>query len=175
MRLELGQSTYAARMPSKKKKSAKMKKKKKKKSAKTITAKKSSAVTRAQRTETKFGSFDDLVGKLSHDIRALSHEARKLILDVHPDATEVVRLGDRAATYGVGPSKMREGHTYIIPQKDYVNLGFYYGTSLPDPDNLLEGTGANMRHVKIRSSADLKRTRPLIEAALAERKAKLGR
>ena len=30
-----------------------------------------------------------------------------------------------------------------------------YGAHLPDPDNLLEGVGADLRHIKIRSAADL--------------------
>jgi hypothetical protein len=41
---------------------------------------------------------------------------------------------------------------------DYVALQFYTsGTKLDDPDGLLEGTGKRMRHVKIRSKADLRR------------------
>ena len=33
----------------------------------------------------------------------------------------------------------------------HVGIGFWRGTSLPDPHHLLEGTGKNIRHVKIRS------------------------
>jgi len=40
---------------------------------------------------------------------------------------------------------------YIAPQKGYVNFGFFFGVGLPDPKKLLEGTGARMRHVKVRS------------------------
>ena len=87
------------------------------------------------------------------------------------NACEVVRLGDRAATYGVGPRKMLDGYAYILPYKGWVNLGFYQGVDLADPKELLEGTGARMRHVKIRSIDDAKRpeVRALIKAALARR------
>ena len=99
-----------------------------------------------------------------------------MVLDVHPDAVEVVRLGDRAATYGVGPKKMSEGHTYVMPQSSWVNLGFYHGAALPDPDGRLEGTGARLRHVKVRSVEGARgpALRALVEAALAERRVALG-
>jgi hypothetical protein len=40
---------------------------------------------------------------------------------------------------------------YIAPQAGYVNLGFFFGTHLPDPKNLLQGEGARMRHVKVKA------------------------
>ena len=54
------------------------------------------------------------------------------------------------ASYGVGPKKKSEHFCYISAQKNDVNLGFYYGAELPDPDGLLQGTGKLLRHVKIR-------------------------
>ena len=53
-----------------------------------------------------------------------------------------------------------------------VNLGFYRGVELPDPEALLEGTGARMRHVKVRSVDGARRpaVRALVAAVLAERK-----
>ena len=42
---------------------------------------------------------------------------------------------------------------YIRVRPAYVTLGFYQqGVHLPDPDGLLEGTGENMRHVKMRKA-----------------------
>ena len=41
--------------------------------------------------------------------------------------------------------------------KNHVTFGFLRGTALPDPANLLEGTGKNLRHVKLRSMEDLRR------------------
>ena len=58
---------------------------------------------------------------------------RALIEAVHPDAVEVPRPGERTAGYGVGPKKMSETYAYIGVYQKYVNLGFYHGTSLPDP------------------------------------------
>jgi len=40
---------------------------------------------------------------------------------------------------------------YIAAQRNYVNMGFFFGTKLSDPKKLLEGTGKRMRHVKVRT------------------------
>ena len=126
--------------------------------------------------QAKLGSFDDLLQLTTTAMQPVAKRLRALILDVDPDAVEVVRLGDRAATYGVGPKKMSEGYAYILPYDRWVNLGFYYGVTLSDDDGLLEGTGAKMRHVKIRSADDAGRPaiRALIKAAVTERKKALG-
>lgn len=127
--------------------------------------------------DTKFGTFDDLLQLADESQRPTLSRLRKTILSIHPEATEVVRLGDRAATYGLGPKKMSEGYVYLMPHASWVNLGFYKGADLPDPGGLLEGTGKKLRHVKIRDAAEVddQGIRTLIQAALAERKQALGK
>ena len=44
---------------------------------------------------------------------------------------------------------------YVNVFKSHVNVGFYLGAYLKDPENLLEGTGKRMRHIKIKPSADV--------------------
>jgi hypothetical protein len=126
--------------------------------------------------ETKFGTFDDLMDIAAPEMRPIARRLREIVVDVDPDTVEVVRLGDRAATYGVGPKKMSEGYAYIIPHQNWVNLGFYMGAQLPDPAGLMEGTGKKLRHVKIRSVEDAEHSaiRLLLEEALAERRQALG-
>ena len=124
----------------------------------------------------KIGSFDDLLGLTDEPLRPVLAALRDVVLDVHPEACEVVRLGDRAATYGVGPRKMIDGYAYLMPQRAWVNLGFYQGAALPDPDGLLDGTGKKLRHVKLRTLAEAGRpaVRALVAAALAERRGSIG-
>ncbi len=123
----------------------------------------------------EFGTFDDLLAITDESMRPIASALRQMVLGVHPDATEVVRLGDRAASYGVGPRKMSEAHSYVLPYGKWVNLGFYHGLAIDDPSGLLEGTGAKMRHVKVRSvvDADAAELRALVASALAERRAAL--
>ena len=45
----------------------------------------------------------------------------------------------------------------IAAHSDHTNLQFYRGTSLRDPQRLLEGTGKNLRHVKVYSVDDVRR------------------
>lgn len=58
---------------------------------------------------------------------------------------------------------------YYMAGKNHITLGFIRGTSLPDPEGLLEGTGKNLRHVKIKSVDDLKQKglRELLKSAAA--------
>src|ERR1019366_7323471 len=46
---------------------------------------------------------------------------------------------------------------YYMAGKNHITLGFIRGTSLPDPEGLLEGTGKNLRHVKIKATEDVGR------------------
>ncbi len=57
---------------------------------------------------------------------------------------------------------------YFMIGKSHVTFGLYAGTSLDDPEKLLEGTGKSLRHVKLRSMDDLKRAglRKLIKSAV---------
>ncbi len=102
------------------------------------------------RTIDDYGTFEDAVAKASDHARELAYQLRKLIVTVMPDVVEVPWPKMRLASYGVGPKKKSEHFCYISAQKDDVNLGFYYGAELPDPEDLLQGTGKVLRHVKIR-------------------------
>lgn len=119
-------------------------------------------------TNAKIGTFEDLLEITVEGLRPIVTALREVILEVDPDSCEVVRLGDRAATYGVGPRKMIDGYAYILPHKRWVNLGFYQGAELADPEALLEGTGAKMRHVKVRSVDEARQpeVRALVEGAM---------
>ncbi|MYH61929.1 MAG: DUF1801 domain-containing protein [Caldilineaceae bacterium SB0675_bin_29] len=127
-------------------------------------------------TKAKFGTFEELLQLSEETIRPIVAALREAVFQVDQNACEVVRLGDRAATYGVGPRKMIDGYAYILPHKKWVNLGFYQGVDLEDPAGLLEGTGAKMRHVKIRSvdDADQPEVQALIRRAVDKRRETLG-
>ena len=122
----------------------------------------------------KSGTFEDLLAISGETVRPIACALRAVVFEMDPNACEVVRLGDRAATYGVGPRKMIDGYAYILPHRKWVNIGFYQGAELADPDGLLEGTGARMRHVKVRSVEDANRPalRELVQEALKLRKEK---
>ena len=69
------------------------------------------------------------------------------------------------------------GFAYVNVFTRHVNVGFFQGTSLHDPSDLLEGTGKYMRHVKLREGgpADEAALRALVAAAYTDILAKLAR
>jgi hypothetical protein len=71
---------------------------------------------------------------------------------------------------------MSEHLCYIGAHRAHVNLGFYRGAELPDPEGLMEGTGKRLRHIKVRDPEQVGRPalRRYIESAVAERKEALG-
>jgi hypothetical protein len=99
--------------------------------------------------------FEDMIAGAPDNVAALSRSARALIFDVLPTTVEVVWPRQRTAGYGTGPKKMTEHFCWLAAASGHLVFGFYYGSELPDPDRMLEGTGKLMRHVKGRSADDL--------------------
>jgi Domain of unknown function (DU1801) len=99
--------------------------------------------------DTKLGTYQQVFGKAAPLVQEFAKVIADFILDFDKDAYVVIRAGEKSVTYGVGPKKMSEAYCYIMPQKDYLNLGFYQGSELSDPEQLLEGSGKKLRHVKI--------------------------
>jgi hypothetical protein len=125
----------------------------------------------AMRTIDDYGTFEDAVAKAGPDAQKLAYQLRKLVAAVMPKVVEVPWPRMRMASYGVGPKKKSEHFCYISAQKDDINLGFYYGAELPDPERLLQGTGKLLRHVKIREPKAVRSPalRRLLKAASTHR------
>ena len=123
------------------------------------------------RTIDDYGTFEDSVAQASDHARELAYQLRRLVATVMPAVVEVPWPKMRMASYGVGPKKKTEHFCYISAQKDDVNLGFYYGAELPDPGELLQGTGKLLRHVKIREPKVIRSRalRQLLQAASKHR------
>ncbi|MFT4512396.1 MAG: hypothetical protein ACI91B_001090 [Planctomycetota bacterium] len=119
------------------------------------------------------GTFDDILAVAGDDLGSLCTYLRKLVTSMHKQVVEIAWPTQKIVSYGVGPKKMTEHYVYVAVFKTRVNLGFYYGTSLPDPEGLLEGTGQNLRHIKLNdlSACKAKAVKDLVRAAIADRKA----
>jgi len=99
------------------------------------------------------GELGDLAKRWFAVMRACGDEVRELMHDGCP----VACLGDVP-------------FSYVNVFTSHVNVGFYQGASLADPNGLLQGTGKRMRHVKLKPGEvvdDLALSR-LIEAAWAD-------
>ncbi len=93
-------------------------------------------------------TVDELFPTTPAAVRAILAELRRVVRDTLPNATEIFYHG--ALGYGATASGF-DRILYVMPQNGYANLGFFFGTDVPDPSGLLEGTGKRMRHIKIRS------------------------
>jgi hypothetical protein len=121
-------------------------------------------------------AFDSVLSRSSAEIRQLAHAIRDLVFDVLPETVEVVWPRQGSVGWGIGPKKFSEQFCYLMPFKQHVTLGFYYGGELPDPAGLLRGGGRqvsgklSMRSLKIARMTDVERPelRALIEAAVRQ-------
>jgi hypothetical protein len=89
-------------------------------------------------------------------MRACGDDVRELLPDGHPTACV-----DDAA------------FAYVNAFTAHVNVGFFRGADIADPEGLLEGTGKFMRHVKLRPERDVDATalKKLIQTAYTDMKA----
>ena len=81
---------------------------------------------------------------------------RNVVLEETPSASEIVfDAGYTISDIFTLTGRMKESFCYIAAATNHVNLGFGHGAELRDPHNLLKGTGTQMRHIQIKSTADL--------------------
>jgi hypothetical protein len=113
----------------------------------------------------------DLWPDYTPEIRELAQAVAALVRAAYPNAVEQAELKDNVARYGPGPRRS-DCVIYVAAQTNHVNLGFFYGSTLSDPTGLIEGTGKRMRHVKLRTLADLQLPvlHALVAAAVAQGK-----
>ena len=71
-------------------------------------------------------------------MRKFGSDVRELLHDGHPTAC----VHDAA-------------FAYVNAFKAHVNVGFFRGAAIADPEGLLEGTGRFMRHVKLKPGSDM--------------------
>ena len=99
--------------------------------------------------------FEKAIQSFSDIVKDIARETRQLIYDILPNAVEVVWVQQKNIGFGTGARKKTEHFCWVMPTTNHVNLGFNYGAELPDPYNLLEGTGKLFRHIKIKSVEQL--------------------
>ena len=91
-------------------------------------------------------------------MRKCGSDVRELLHDGHPTAC----VNDAA-------------FAYVNAFKAHVNVGFFRGAEIADPEGLLEGTGRFMRHVKLKpgSDVDASALKRLIDTAYTDMRERL--
>ena len=83
---------------------------------------------------------------------------REIILEEAPDASESIYQVYTVAIWFGFSEKMKDMFCYIATNAQHINLGFPRGSTLLDPNRVLEGDGKTMRHIKFASQLDLERS-----------------
>jgi hypothetical protein len=60
-------------------------------------------------------------------------------------------------SWGIPTFETKHPFCFYMVGKNHITFGFHYATSLDDPERLLEGTGKNLRHVKLRAVEDFQK------------------
>ena len=87
---------------------------------------------------------------------------RGMIRAVVTDAIEEIKWGRPCYSFESGL------FCYLYTTNTHVALGFQCGSELDDPDDVLEGTGKDMRHIKLKVTDDISYKRDSIRALLTQ-------
>ena len=95
------------------------------------------------------------------ELRKVVRGLRSFVMKCVPGADETVNA------WGIPTFEWKAPFCFFMVGKNHVTFGFHSGTSLHDPEGLLEGTGKNIRHVKLRTLDDVeqKGLKNLVQAA----------
>src|SRR5690349_5389114 len=86
--------------------------------------------------------------KLSVEKKPTVMTLRRQIESVAPQAHEIIYHD----ALGYGPTDSGfDRILYVTVFEKHLNLGFFFGGFLPDPEGMLVGSGKRMRHLKLRS------------------------
>lgn len=90
-------------------------------------------------------------------LQFLYRDIRRAILRLYPDSNELLyHTQALSSAYSVS-RQLKHAFCHIAVYRNHINLGFNAGAELDDPDRLLQGKGARIRHIPIREPADLER------------------
>ena len=92
-----------------------------------------------------YGSFDEYLDDQTPRNQAIIRGLRRLVKRVVPGLSEAVKWGNGCWIGSNGPV------AYVYSAPDHVQFGFFRGSSLEDPEGLLEGKGRYVRHTKVRA------------------------
>jgi hypothetical protein len=115
-------------------------------------------------------AIDFWIGEQSGELKAIAKEWFELMRACGDDVREVLHDGHPTACVADA------AFGYVNAFTAHVNVGFFRGAELADPEGLLEGTGKFMRHVKLRPERDInaRALMKLIESAYADMKERLN-
>ena len=110
-------------------------------------------------------TLEEITAKLDAKQKKIAENLRSLVRETLAEALETVKWGNITYLYD------GQDLAWIIFYEDHVDFGFFRGAELQS--ELLEGTGKNLRHIKIPNGGEVPTGeigRLLIEATKLEKK-----
>jgi hypothetical protein len=101
---------------------------------------------------------------------------REFVWDLYPHCNELIYDNYNALAIGWSlTDKLLHTFCAIAVYEHYLHFGFYWGSQIADPENILLGKGNQYRYIKIESKADFPEayTRILLKEAYAISLAKM--
>jgi hypothetical protein len=114
-------------------------------------------------------AIDAWLKKHTDELGAIAHRWFQVMRECGDEVRELLHDGCPTACLGDAP------FGYVNVFTSHVNVGFFHGAALPDPDRLLQGSGKCMRHVKLRPAtpANAAALNRLIAAAYSDIKVRV--
>ena len=111
--------------------------------------------------------LDKIIAKQPPEMAKLTRAVLAKLRPRFPGAVEMVYDKKRGMVVGFCPDDRASNVINSIGvYSKWINLYFFEGDSLPDPDGLLQGTGNMVRNIRINSADDL--DQPGVKALMAE-------
>ncbi len=109
------------------------------------------------------------MGEQAGDLGTIARQWFEAMRDCGDDVREVMHDGHPTACVADA------AFAYVNAFQAHVNVGFFHGSEITDPDGLLEGNGKFMRHVKLRPEIELdaEALTKLVESAYTDIKRRL--
>jgi hypothetical protein len=93
-------------------------------------------------------AIDAYVEKKNPKLKPVVDAIRALVRKAAPKSREAIN------PWGIPVFNWNGTLCYVMVGKNHVTFGFPRGSSLRDPTKLLQGTGKNLRHVKLHEVSD---------------------
>lgn len=113
------------------------------------------------------GRLDNIIATRSPAMAKLTREVLAKLRPRFPGAVEMVYDKKNSLVIGFCPDDRASNViNSIAVYSKWINLYFFEGDALPDPEGLLQGEGTTVRSLRLTSADDL--DRPPVKALMAE-------
>lgn len=111
--------------------------------------------------------MDGLLKRFSPEMAKLTKAVLKTMRARLPGAVELVYDKANALVIGFCPNeRASDVINSVAVYRNWINIYFFEGDGLPDPQGLLQGSGTMVRFIRVTDAADLEQ--PAVKALMAE-------